>query len=128
MKTNATILLLCAAVLLAVPAAAQPPLNTTAYPVVRMPSMTVAAVPLAFTAAQKMSDNGVPVNQCVGRVETDQVRIGVRGVLTPSSVAGMIVNAGDLITINGWDNIDRFLVIRVTTTATIKWSCTAERR
>lgn len=128
MTRRLLVLLVFGIVLLATPAWAQPPLNTTAYPVVRMPSMTVAAIPLEFTSAQKMSDNGVPVNQCVGRVETDQVRIGVRGVLTPSSSAGMIVNVGDLITINGWDNIDRFLVIKVTNTATIKWSCTAERR
>jgi aspartate aminotransferase-like enzyme len=127
MKTNATVLLILAAVLWATPASAQP-FASTAYPVVRMPSMTVAAIPLAFTAAQKMSDNGVPVNQCIGRVETDQVRIGVRGILTPSSTAGMLVNVGDVITLNGWDNIDRFFVIKVTNNATIKWSCTAERR
>lgn len=128
MRRRLLALLVVGIALYAAPAVAQPPLNTTAYPVVRMPSMTVAAVPLAFTAAQKISDSGQQVNQCVGRVETDQVRIGVRGVLTPSSVAGMLVNVGDLITINGWDNIDRFLVIKVTNTATIKWSCTAERR
>lgn len=127
MKRILLVLMVLGAVLLAVPATAQP-LNMTAYPVVRMPTMTVAAVPLAFTAAQKMSDNGVPVNQCVGRVETDQVRIGVRGVLTPSSVAGMLVNVGDMITVSGWDNIDRFFAIKVTNTATIRWACTAERR
>lgn len=46
-------------------------------------------------------------------------------MLTPSATAGQLANIGDIITVTGYDNIDRLLVIRVTNDATIKWFCTA---
>lgn len=95
-------------------------------PVVRAPSMTVSTTPIGFTAAQIVSNSGAQVQKCVGRVETDSVRIGVLGILTPSASAGMIVYAGEIITVTGHDNVRRFLAVRVTNDATIKWMCTAD--
>ena len=120
-----TLTMLLAGVLLASPALAQPGVNTAGQPVVRAPSMTVTDTASAFTNAQLMGNAGQPVTGCIGRVETNAVRIGILGILSPSSVAGQIVYPGEIITITGMDNLRRFLVIRVTANATIKWMCTA---
>lgn len=50
--------------LVSVPASAQT--NYTGLPIVRAPSMTVSSVPLAFTAAQKIGNNGAQYSSVSG--------------------------------------------------------------
>ena len=83
-------------------------------------SITVSNTAIGFTAGTiSPGDGAIPV-KAVFTVETAQIRFTVDGT-TPTASIGLLVQIGDIITINGQSDINAFRAIRVTSTdATIQ--------
>lgn len=92
-------------------------------------AITVSTTPIGPTVAAafpktvmggypaKYQDQGA--DSGVFTIETDQVRYTIDGT-QPNASVGHLLNVGDVLTIDGRDNLSRLLFRRVTTDASIK--------
>lgn len=87
-------------------------------------SITVAATAVGFTAATITPSTFGPAQRAVVTVETAQVRYRIDAA--PTATVGHILNAGDVLVLEGINNINSVRFIRTgATNATIM--CTYER-
>ena len=76
----------------------------------------------SFTTATYAPATYGPASRAFVTVETDQIRWTCDGSTTPTSTVGHLANEGDVIEIEGIQNIGNFKCIRVTTDASINVS------
>jgi hypothetical protein len=76
-------------------------------------SLTVSAVPIAFTNSKLYPSTGIEPITAIVAVETTPVRFTVDGTV-PSEEIGTLLGAGDVLTIEGERDIQRFSVISST--------------
>lgn len=91
-------------------------------PVQTYETVTVGAAAVGLSAATLVS-NGKQVQECRGRVETAQIRMGYVDVLVPTASVGTPAEVGDLVTVTGYDNIKRWRAIRTGSSGTITFFC-----
>ena len=73
-------------------------------------SLTIANTAVGISAAvHTVSDQ--KVSKCVGRLETAQVRYWSDGT-APTASVGILLEVGDVITLNNWATIKNFRAIR----------------
>jgi len=92
----------------------------TGSPIGRYYLLTVSGASHSIPLAS-LSAHGKQVTRAVGRVETKSVRMGMDAILSPSSSAGLLLEAKDVIVLEGYDNIKRAIFSQVDGTATMTW-------
>lgn len=87
-------------------------------------SLTVADTAVGFTATIIQPTNEAAMTRCRGRVETAAIRYRFDGT-DPTASEGVLVNANDVITIEGYAVLSAITFIRDTSTsAVLKVHCT----
>ena len=75
-----------------------------------------------FTSATYSPATYGPASRAFITVETDQIRWTCDGSTVPTSTVGHLANDGDIVIIEGINNVKNFRCIRVNTDASIKVS------
>jgi hypothetical protein len=87
--------------------------------------ITFSTTAIGFTSTTLDLPDGRKVTECTGRLEDAQIREYHNGS-TPTSTDGMLIEVGDVITLNGTTNIRQFRGIRTgSTDGVIRFQCGA---
>lgn len=86
-------------------------------------TITFANTAIGFTEATITRTDGTQASECVGRLETAQIRVTWNGT-TPTTTVGMLVEIGDTLMIKGHENLMKFRGIRTgATSGVIQFQC-----
>jgi hypothetical protein len=88
-------------------------------------TITVTNASIGLTATTLNPAGGPQHNKCVGRVETNAIRVRWDGT-APTASVGMIVYADETITLTDHATASRFRMIRVSADATVTFACFVE--
>jgi hypothetical protein len=88
-------------------------------------AITVSNTALPLTAGKLIQTGAAfagmkQARKAMVSVETDQVRFTIDGTNTPTAAVGHLLNNGDYLILNSIEELQRFLVIRVTNDASVK--------
>lgn len=89
-------------------------------PVARFYKQTVTAV-YAGIPAGYLEGRGQQVCRAVGKVGTESVNMGMQDLINPSNTVGFTLAAGDIIVLEGYDNIKRATFAQNSGGSTINW-------
>ncbi len=87
-------------------------------------SITVSSTAIGFTDSKLKPESSRYPGRTLCTVESNSIRFRYDGT-SPTDAEGHLVASGSTITIEGWESLMKFRMIRVTNDATVK--CTLER-